>query len=189
MAVKKRERSDVTFEIVEHIGVLTTTPNGWTKELNIVAWNGGSEKYDIREWDLEHEKMSRGVTLHKDEAKKVMELLKERKFGDLNNGESRDNVASKAFRKNNYGDLAFEIIEHIGVISVYPTGWKKILNIVVWNGGVKSLISGIGRRTVNICQEALRCTMKKPRSCLNFLKGESCKKCYTEPERSISGRK
>jgi hypothetical protein len=33
-----------------------------------------------RDWDPNHEHMSRGVTLHKDEAKKLFELLKERKL-------------------------------------------------------------------------------------------------------------
>ena len=42
----------VTFEIVEHIGnIAPTSENGWTRELNRVAWNGGNAKYDIREWN------------------------------------------------------------------------------------------------------------------------------------------
>ncbi|MCL2436773.1 MAG: PC4/YdbC family ssDNA-binding protein [Clostridiales bacterium] len=74
------EKDQITFEIVEHVGVISTHPTGWKKELNIVAWNGGNEKYDLRDWDPNHEHMSRGITLHKDEAKKLFELLKERKL-------------------------------------------------------------------------------------------------------------
>ena len=80
MAVNEKERDDITFEITEHLGVISAYPTGWKKELNIVAWNGGAEKYDLRDWDPDHEHMSRGVTLHKDEAKKLFELLKERKM-------------------------------------------------------------------------------------------------------------
>jgi len=65
------------YEIKRHIGVIAEYPNGWTKELNIVAWNGGVDKYDIRDWDATHEHMSRGVTLHKDEARKLLELLQD----------------------------------------------------------------------------------------------------------------
>jgi hypothetical protein len=78
MAVHERERDEITFEIVEHIGVISVYPTGWKKELNLVSWNGGNSKYDLRDWSSEHEHMSRGVTLHKEEAKKLFELLKER---------------------------------------------------------------------------------------------------------------
>ena len=37
---------DFTFEIVEHIGVLSQTNNGWKKELNLVSWNGREPVYD-----------------------------------------------------------------------------------------------------------------------------------------------
>ena len=42
--------ADITFEIVEELGVLSTSAKGWTKELNLVSWNGRPPKYDIREW-------------------------------------------------------------------------------------------------------------------------------------------
>ena len=80
MAVNEKERDEITFEIIEHVGVISVYPTGWKKELNIVVWNGGSEKYDIRDWDINHEHMSRGITLNKDETKKLFELLKERKL-------------------------------------------------------------------------------------------------------------
>jgi len=80
MAVNERQRDGITFDITEHLGVISVYPTGWKKELNLVAWNGGNEKFDIRDWDPDHEHMSRGVTLHKDEAKKLYELLNERKL-------------------------------------------------------------------------------------------------------------
>ena len=75
MAGNGKERDEIVYEVVEHVGVISTYPTGWSKELNIVAWNGGNGKYDLRDWDAKHEHMSRGITLHKDEAKKLMELL------------------------------------------------------------------------------------------------------------------
>lgn len=71
---------DIVFEIVEHIGVIKAYPNGWTKELNMVSWNNTGTKYDIRDWDMEHERMSRGITLKTDEMQAVVNLLKDRKF-------------------------------------------------------------------------------------------------------------
>lgn len=71
---------EVRFEILEHIGVLSTHSTGWNKELNIVSWNGGQPKYDIRDWDLDHEHMSRGVTLHEKEMRQIFDLMKKRRM-------------------------------------------------------------------------------------------------------------
>ena len=46
-----------------------------TKEANIVAWNGGVPKLDIREWDPEHERMSKGITLMEAEAEALAKVL------------------------------------------------------------------------------------------------------------------
>lgn len=67
--------SDFTFDIVENIAVLGTSSKGWTKELNKVSWNGKPAKYDIREWDPEHEKMGKGITLTDEEFQKLKEAL------------------------------------------------------------------------------------------------------------------
>ena len=67
--------ADIKYEIKETIGALTESSKGWTKELNIISWNDREPKYDIREWAPEHEKMGKGVTLSKDELKKLRDLL------------------------------------------------------------------------------------------------------------------
>lgn len=66
---------DITFEIKEEIGVLSTSPKGWTKDLNIVSWNNGKPKFDLREWDSDHEKMGKGVTMTVEEARALRELM------------------------------------------------------------------------------------------------------------------
>ena len=71
---------EVRFEILERIGVLSTHSTGWNKELNIVSWNGGQPKYDIRDWDMDHEHMSRGVTLHEKEMRQIFDLMKKRRM-------------------------------------------------------------------------------------------------------------
>ena len=75
MAVNEKEKPEIVFEIKEHLGILNEYNNGWTKELNVVAWNDAAPKYDIRDWNKEHKHMSRGITLHKDEMQKVFDLL------------------------------------------------------------------------------------------------------------------
>ncbi len=69
--------AEIKFEIIKNIGTLSESSKGWTKELNLISWNGRDPKYDIREWDPEHEKMGKGVTLTEEELKKLKELLYE----------------------------------------------------------------------------------------------------------------
>ncbi len=66
---------EIKFEIVKEIGVLSESAKGWTKELNLVSWNDGAPKYDLRDWDPEHEKMGKGVTLTEEELRKLKEIL------------------------------------------------------------------------------------------------------------------
>ena len=67
--------AEIKFEILQNIGVLSESSKGWTKELNLISWNGREPKYDLRDWDPEHQKMGKGVTLNIEELKRLKELL------------------------------------------------------------------------------------------------------------------
>ena len=67
--------SEIKFEIKENIGTLSESAKGWTKELNLVSWNGATPKYDLRDWAPEHEKMGKGITLSADEVQELYKLL------------------------------------------------------------------------------------------------------------------
>lgn len=67
--------SDLKYEIKKKLGVIGETSNGWKKELNIVSWNDRNPKLDIREWDENHEKMSKGVTFNVDETIELKKLI------------------------------------------------------------------------------------------------------------------
>ncbi|MBU3172491.1 YdbC family protein [Clostridium estertheticum] len=67
--------ADIKFEIKETKGVLSESSKGWTKELNLISWNDKEEKYDIRDWDSEHKKMGKGVTLSVEDLKKLKDIL------------------------------------------------------------------------------------------------------------------
>lgn len=70
--------SDFKFEITEHLGTLSESARGWTKELNKVSFNDRPAKYDLREWDPDHQKMSKGVTLNDEEMEILSKILKDR---------------------------------------------------------------------------------------------------------------
>jgi hypothetical protein len=69
--------SEFTFEIIQNFGVISTSSRGWTKELNLVSWNGRAPKYDIREWDPDHEKMGKGLTFSEDEIQILKDFLQD----------------------------------------------------------------------------------------------------------------
>lgn len=70
--------SDFKFEITEHLGTLSESAKGWTKELNKVSFNDRPAKYDLKEWDPDHQKMSKGVTLNDEEMEILSKILKDR---------------------------------------------------------------------------------------------------------------
>ena len=67
--------TEIKFEITSHIATLSTSPKGWTKELNLVSWNDKEAKYDIREWSPDHTKMGKGVTLSQEEMEELKKAL------------------------------------------------------------------------------------------------------------------
>lgn len=67
---------DIESEIVTEIAVLSESDSGYTKEINLVSWNGAKPKYDIRSWSPGREKCGKGVTLTEDEVKSLFLALK-----------------------------------------------------------------------------------------------------------------
>ncbi|MBM3180921.1 MAG: hypothetical protein FJZ86_11270 [Chloroflexi bacterium] len=67
--------SEIKYEIIKKIGVLSKSASGWAKELNLMSWNERDPKYDIREWSPDREKMGKGVTLSREELLALKDLL------------------------------------------------------------------------------------------------------------------
>ena len=63
------------YEITKYIGALSEAGSGWKKELYLVSWNDRDPKYDIRVWNPDHEKMGKGITLSRDEAIALRDIL------------------------------------------------------------------------------------------------------------------
>lgn len=67
-------KSEFKYEIKKQLGVLSTSRQGWTKEVNVISWNGRPEKIDIREWSPKHDKMSKGLSLTADEMDELVDI-------------------------------------------------------------------------------------------------------------------
>ena len=64
-------KTDIKYEIVENNAVISESSSGWKRELNLVSWNGREPKYDLRDWDANHLRMGKGITLTKDEVESL----------------------------------------------------------------------------------------------------------------------
>lgn len=67
--------ADIKYEITQELGVLSESKSGWTRELNLISWNGAAPKYDIRDWSPGHEKMGKGIALSAEEVENLKKIL------------------------------------------------------------------------------------------------------------------
>ena len=42
--------AEIKYEVVQRVAVLSQRPRGWERQLNLISWNDGEPKYDIRDW-------------------------------------------------------------------------------------------------------------------------------------------
>jgi hypothetical protein len=68
---------EIQYEIVKEIAVLSASESGYTKEINLISWNGKEPKYDIRSFSQNREKCRKGITLTADEAAALLKALQE----------------------------------------------------------------------------------------------------------------
>ncbi|MFG5554762.1 YdbC family protein [Enterococcus faecalis] len=69
-------KEEFSYEILEEVAVLSENARGWRKELNLISWNGRPPKFDLREWDPDHEKMGKGITLTNEEFAELSKTIK-----------------------------------------------------------------------------------------------------------------
>ena len=91
---QENSREEINFEIIEKIGTLRTSASGWSRELNIIRWNGGNAKFDLRDWSEDHSKCSKGVTLTNPEMRRIVEWLTKRGLEKLTSGSEKNGTQS-----------------------------------------------------------------------------------------------
>ena len=74
---------EIQYEIIKEIAVLSASDGGYTKEINLISWNGKEPKYDIRSFSPNRKKCGKGITLNADEAAALLKALQK----ELNSGD------------------------------------------------------------------------------------------------------
>ena len=68
-------RREIGYEVIQTFGIFDETESGWTKEVNLISWNGNEPKIDIRSWSPDHAKSSKIGTLSKEAAQRLGQIL------------------------------------------------------------------------------------------------------------------
>lgn len=66
---------EYSYEIIQTYGVIETSAAGWTTEVNLIKWGDHKPKIDIRTWSPDHQKMTKGITIHRDQLPKLRQIL------------------------------------------------------------------------------------------------------------------
>lgn len=66
---------EIPYEIVKEIAVLSKSDSGYTKEINLLSWNGAEPKYDIRSFSPARERCGKGITLTETEVQTLFAAL------------------------------------------------------------------------------------------------------------------
>lgn len=74
---------DLKYVIINTIAVLSEGTKGWKREINMISWNDRKPKLDIRDWDAEHKKMGKGISLNKEEVIRLRKILEETDLDSL----------------------------------------------------------------------------------------------------------
>ena len=59
--------AEIKYDIIQKIAVLAQRPRGWERQLNLISWNDGEPKYDIRDWSPDGSRMGKGISLSAEE--------------------------------------------------------------------------------------------------------------------------
>lgn len=62
------------FEILKTFGEIPGNRK-WKIRLNLISWNGGEPKYDIRTWSEDGQSMGKGISLSRDELLELRKII------------------------------------------------------------------------------------------------------------------
>ena len=72
--------NDFSYKIIRNITTISQRGN-WALELNLISWDGRPATFDLRKWNDDHTKMSKGISLTRDEVKALGKFLIDNPIG------------------------------------------------------------------------------------------------------------
>lgn len=71
----RESRKSIQCTLKHHLGKLRESEKGWSREVNIISWEGAQSRLDIRDWSKSKDRSSKGVTFTRAEVERLREML------------------------------------------------------------------------------------------------------------------
>lgn len=78
----KKERKEIAYKVHNHCGVLKHGTKGWSRQVNLVQWTDTPVLLDVRDWNYDQTKYTKGITMTRDEAVRLRDILISMNLGD-----------------------------------------------------------------------------------------------------------
>ena len=131
MNSKQKAIEKIHYTLISHLENLSIMGNGWTKELNRISWNDGPEKFDVREWDSQHTRFSRGAVLTDEQ---MNDLARSYTYWKDRGKTLEKRVAEGEKDSIIESGISIVFYGHVGSLGrVNERGWRKEMNICSWN--------------------------------------------------------
>ena len=69
--------AEIKYDIIQKIAFLSQRPRGWERQLNLISWNDGEPKYDLRDWSPDGTRMGKGISMSAEELGVLKGILEE----------------------------------------------------------------------------------------------------------------
>ena len=66
----------ITYDVVRNIGVIADN-GAWETQVNMISWNHGAPKFDIRKWNVETDRMRKRISMTENEASTLAKAMNE----------------------------------------------------------------------------------------------------------------
>ena len=66
--------SDFSYNIIQNIATISQRGT-WSLELSLISWGGRPVTGDLRKWNEDHSRLSKGLSLTRDEVKALGKFL------------------------------------------------------------------------------------------------------------------
>ncbi len=73
--MNRDSRKAIQCTVKHHLGTLRENEKGWSREVNVVSWEGAASRLDIRDWSKNKDRSSKGVTFTRAEVEHLRDML------------------------------------------------------------------------------------------------------------------
>lgn len=71
----REQRKAIQCTLKHHLGKLRENEKGWSREVNIISWEGAQSRLDIRDWSKSKDRSSKGITFTRAEVERLRAML------------------------------------------------------------------------------------------------------------------